>query len=123
MAKVAFEDLSGASTPVTSNPFDGLLNACNNDPVGILTAPSTISKLIQFVETDTRALYCSSDYSKCTTKGENPQRSIRRLDPGRTSRQARRTTKGPGLRRPEALSCVLGAAASESQGIDRCHPV
>jgi len=33
MAKVAVEDLSGTSTPVTSNPYDGLISACNNDPV------------------------------------------------------------------------------------------
>jgi len=31
MAKVAFEDLSGASTPVTSNPYDGLIQATGND--------------------------------------------------------------------------------------------
>jgi hypothetical protein len=33
MAKVVFEDLSGTSTPVTSNPFDGLINATEGDPV------------------------------------------------------------------------------------------
>ncbi|OAP63986.1 hypothetical protein AYL99_03213 [Fonsecaea erecta] len=32
MAKVDFEDLSGTSTPVTANPFDGLINACHGDP-------------------------------------------------------------------------------------------
>jgi len=32
MAKVAFEDLSGASTPLSSNPYDGLINACHGDP-------------------------------------------------------------------------------------------
>lgn len=32
MAKVAVEDLSGTSTPVTANPYDGLIQACNNDP-------------------------------------------------------------------------------------------
>jgi hypothetical protein len=35
MANVAFEDLSGASTPVTSNPYDGLITASGDDPVGI----------------------------------------------------------------------------------------
>ena len=33
MAKVAIEDLSGASTPVTANPYDGLINAVEGDPV------------------------------------------------------------------------------------------
>jgi hypothetical protein len=33
MAKVDFEDLSGTATPITSNPFDGLINACHGDPV------------------------------------------------------------------------------------------
>ncbi|KIW77463.1 hypothetical protein Z517_09909 [Fonsecaea pedrosoi CBS 271.37] len=32
MAKVNFEDLSGSSTPVTANPFDGLINACHGEP-------------------------------------------------------------------------------------------
>ncbi|RMZ85273.1 hypothetical protein DV738_g175, partial [Chaetothyriales sp. CBS 135597] len=32
MAKVAIEDLSGVSTPVTSNPYDGLIQATDNDP-------------------------------------------------------------------------------------------
>ncbi|EXJ56486.1 hypothetical protein A1O7_06830 [Cladophialophora yegresii CBS 114405] len=32
MAKVAFEDLSGTSTPATPNPYDGLIIACNGDP-------------------------------------------------------------------------------------------
>jgi len=32
MANVAFEDLSGTSTPITANPFDGLINACHGDP-------------------------------------------------------------------------------------------
>ncbi|KAK5211987.1 hypothetical protein LTR47_003916 [Exophiala xenobiotica] len=32
MAKVDFEDLSGTATPTTSNPFDGLINACHGDP-------------------------------------------------------------------------------------------
>jgi len=32
MAKVDFEDLSGTATPMTSNPFDGLINACHGDP-------------------------------------------------------------------------------------------
>ncbi|OQU94110.1 hypothetical protein CLAIMM_00519 isoform 2 [Cladophialophora immunda] len=32
MAKVDFEDLSGTSTPVTANPFDGLINASHGDP-------------------------------------------------------------------------------------------
>ena len=35
MAKVAFEDLSGTSTPVSSNPYDGLINACHGEPVRI----------------------------------------------------------------------------------------
>jgi hypothetical protein len=34
MAKVAIEDLSGTTTPVTSNPYDGLISACHDDPVG-----------------------------------------------------------------------------------------
>ena len=34
MANVAFEDLSGASTPVTGNPYDGLITASGDDPVG-----------------------------------------------------------------------------------------
>lgn len=33
MAKVAIEDLSGASTPVTANPYDGLINAVDGDRV------------------------------------------------------------------------------------------
>ena len=33
MAKVAIEDLSGASTPVTANPYDGLINAVDGDSV------------------------------------------------------------------------------------------
>ncbi|HEU0049945.1 MAG TPA: hypothetical protein VFQ43_20315 [Nitrososphaera sp.] len=33
MAKVAIEDLSGTTTPVTSNPYDGLISACHDDPV------------------------------------------------------------------------------------------
>lgn len=33
MAKVAIEDLSGASTPVTENPYDGLINAIDADAV------------------------------------------------------------------------------------------
>lgn len=33
MAKVDFEDLSGTSTPITANPFDGLINACHGEPV------------------------------------------------------------------------------------------
>jgi hypothetical protein len=33
MAKVAIEDLSGTTTPVTSNPYDGLIIACHDDPV------------------------------------------------------------------------------------------
>lgn len=33
MAKVAIEDLSGAQTPVTSNPYDGLINAVEGDNV------------------------------------------------------------------------------------------
>ncbi len=33
MAKIAIEDLSGASTPVTANPYDGLINAVDGDPV------------------------------------------------------------------------------------------
>ncbi|KAL2444365.1 hypothetical protein ABEF95_016430 [Exophiala dermatitidis] len=32
MANIPFEDLSGASTPATSNPYDGLINACHGDP-------------------------------------------------------------------------------------------
>jgi hypothetical protein len=32
MAKVAIEDLSGTTTPVTSNPYDGLITATNGDP-------------------------------------------------------------------------------------------
>ena len=32
MAKVAIEDLSGTTTPVTSNPYDGLITATNRDP-------------------------------------------------------------------------------------------
>ncbi|RMD40334.1 hypothetical protein DV735_g4814, partial [Chaetothyriales sp. CBS 134920] len=32
MAKVAIEDLSGVSTPSTSNPYDGLIQASDNDP-------------------------------------------------------------------------------------------
>ena len=34
MAKVAIEDLSGTSTPVTNNPYDGIIQATDNDPVG-----------------------------------------------------------------------------------------
>ncbi|RMZ88424.1 hypothetical protein DV736_g4338, partial [Chaetothyriales sp. CBS 134916] len=33
MAKVTIEDLSGPSTPVTSNPYDGLIQATDNDPM------------------------------------------------------------------------------------------
>ena len=33
MAKVAIEDLSGASTPVTANPYDGLINVVDGDTV------------------------------------------------------------------------------------------
>jgi hypothetical protein len=43
MAKVAFEDLSGTSTPVTSNPFDGLLNSCDDNPVRTVTDASLSS--------------------------------------------------------------------------------
>ena len=32
MAKIAIEDLSGTTTPVTSNPYDGLITATNGDP-------------------------------------------------------------------------------------------
>ncbi|KAI1612135.1 RNA ligase/cyclic nucleotide phosphodiesterase [Exophiala viscosa] len=32
MAKVVYEDLSGTSTPVTGNPYEGLINACHGDP-------------------------------------------------------------------------------------------
>ncbi|KAK5940879.1 hypothetical protein PMZ80_007296 [Knufia obscura] len=32
MAKIAYEDFSGTSTPVTANPYDGIIEACNNDP-------------------------------------------------------------------------------------------
>jgi vesicle-fusing ATPase len=32
MAKVAIEDLSGTTTPVTSNPYDGLITATKGDP-------------------------------------------------------------------------------------------
>ncbi|KIX01304.1 uncharacterized protein Z518_09029 [Rhinocladiella mackenziei CBS 650.93] len=32
MAKVGYEDLSGTSTPVTSNPYDSLIAACRGDP-------------------------------------------------------------------------------------------
>lgn len=35
MAKVAFEDLSGTTTPQTDNPYDGLIQATDNDPVGV----------------------------------------------------------------------------------------
>lgn len=35
MAKVAFEDLSGTTTPLTENPYDGLIQAADNDPVGM----------------------------------------------------------------------------------------
>jgi hypothetical protein len=34
MAKVAIEDLSGHTTPVTGNPYDGLISATNDDSVG-----------------------------------------------------------------------------------------
>jgi hypothetical protein len=33
MAKVAIEDLSGHTTPVTGNPYNSLINTTNNDPV------------------------------------------------------------------------------------------
>lgn len=33
MANIAYEDLSGTSTPVTTNPYDGIIQACKNDPV------------------------------------------------------------------------------------------
>lgn len=35
MAKVTFEDLSGTTTPVTSNPYDGLISATQGDPAGL----------------------------------------------------------------------------------------
>ncbi len=35
MAKIAYEDFSGTSTPVTANPYDGIIEACKNDPVCI----------------------------------------------------------------------------------------
>ena len=35
MAKIAYEDFSGTTTPVTSNPYDGIIHACNNNPVCI----------------------------------------------------------------------------------------
>jgi hypothetical protein len=38
MAKVAIEDLSGHTTPVTGNPYDGLISATNNDSVRLITA-------------------------------------------------------------------------------------
>lgn len=34
-AYYTFEDYSGTSTPnKTDNPYDGLIDDCNNDPVG-----------------------------------------------------------------------------------------
>ena len=33
MAKIAIEDLSGATTPVTANPYDGLIHAVEGDAV------------------------------------------------------------------------------------------
>lgn len=39
-AYYTFEDYSGTSTPNTSdNPYDGLIDNCNNDPVGIEPFP------------------------------------------------------------------------------------
>jgi vesicle-fusing ATPase len=37
MAKVAIEDLSGTTTPVTSNPYDGLISATKGDPAKLQT--------------------------------------------------------------------------------------
>lgn len=33
MANIPIKDLSGTVTPVTSNPYDGLISACHDDPV------------------------------------------------------------------------------------------
>ena len=41
-AYYTFEDLSGQSTPSHSeNPYDALLEACNNDPVATPPSPDT----------------------------------------------------------------------------------
>lgn len=37
MAQIAIEDLSGTNTPVTSNPYDGLITATKGDPVQLQT--------------------------------------------------------------------------------------
>lgn len=67
MAKVAFEDLSGTSTPVTSNPYDGLINACHNDPVCNASRLVSPLDLIMASETNSRTICNSSNHKKCPT--------------------------------------------------------
>lgn len=44
MAKIAYEDFSGTSTPVTANPYDGIIEACNNDPVCLVRVYSQVDR-------------------------------------------------------------------------------
>lgn len=73
MAKVAFEDLSGTSTPVTSNPYDGLILACHGDPVSSATATFT-NTTDNCPEIDPGTVFHSSTHPECPAKGEDLER-------------------------------------------------
>lgn len=52
MAKVVIEDLSGNTTTVTGNPYDGLISLTNNDSVWV-----TLFELIAPSENNCRSIY------------------------------------------------------------------
>ena len=54
MAKVAIEDLSGHTTPVTGNPYDALITAANNSSVKpVRSSPITVPKIFAEAVTGT----------------------------------------------------------------------
>lgn len=120
MAKVAFEDLSGTSTPLSGNPYDGLINACHDDAVRILLSP-LFNLSNDVLETDPRTVYRASADEKRATTRQDSRRRFHRLDTRRVPCQSRWATKRRGIRRSSTLSCFLGKTATESQNVDRCY--
>ena len=73
-AEATFEDLSGVSTAVFSNPYDALISASEDDPVSACSSGSTIAVVLMFCQVQMQALYTLHRSTR------NDQQKARMLD-------------------------------------------
>lgn len=82
-AYYTFEDLSGSTTPSNpDNPYEGLIEACNNNAVGAMLLSSTYCSADRDfpADTNTSPVQRSQDHPQYPTTSETSRPRLSRCD-------------------------------------------